>query len=261
MQLLRRHCALEESAVRHPPMIISPRILFPQDNRQAGAFTLIELLAVIAVLSTLMAISIPVIGRVSASARSSECVSNLRSLCSASGQYAQDHDGRYPPTFGSVSVDGVRITSTAWWQELYPEYCDNPKAFRCPEDRTGFPANYQETWIKNDRTVANGKVSYGVAGHSSGLTNYKASNQPLGRFTEPGRMVFLTEYQHRDRRLSTTSYGQYPRWPSEVVFPHDSKANVAFLDGHVQKFSAEELELANAEDRIIFNPADPLKTQ
>lgn len=242
------------------PMMVSSPILFPREGRGTPAFTMIELLAVVAIISTLVAISIPVIGRVSTSARSAKCVSNLRSLCGASGQYAQDHDGRYPPTFGSVSVDGVRITSTAWWQELYPDYCDNPRVFGCPEDQTGFPANYQETWIKNERIVANGKVSYGVAGHSSGLTNYKASNNPQSRFTQPGRMVFLTEYQHRDRRLSTTSYGQYPRWPSEVVFPHDSKANVAFLDGHIQKFSLEELELANAEDRIIFNPADPQKT-
>lgn len=60
------------------------------------AFTLIELLSVIAVIGVLSAILIPVVGKMRTQANLSESVSQLRQIGVAFSLYAQDHNGVYP---------------------------------------------------------------------------------------------------------------------------------------------------------------------
>jgi prepilin-type N-terminal cleavage/methylation domain-containing protein/prepilin-type processing-associated H-X9-DG protein len=63
-----------------------------------GAFTLIELLTVIAIIGILAAILIPVVGRARESARGARCISNLRQVGVAIYAYADDNRGSLPPT-------------------------------------------------------------------------------------------------------------------------------------------------------------------
>lgn len=65
-------------SLRHPP---GPR----------RAFTLVEVLVVIGVITLLVAILLPVLGRARAAARDASCLSNLRSLATASLAYAVDN--------------------------------------------------------------------------------------------------------------------------------------------------------------------------
>lgn len=64
--------------------------------RKKRAFTLIELLTVIAIISILSAILIPVVGQVRESAKRAVCSSNLRQIGLAVQLYANEHDGRLP---------------------------------------------------------------------------------------------------------------------------------------------------------------------
>jgi prepilin-type N-terminal cleavage/methylation domain-containing protein len=61
------------------------------------AFTLIELLTVIAIIGVLAAILLPVIGRVRESAKSSTCTNNLRQVGIAIQGYISDNKGSLPP--------------------------------------------------------------------------------------------------------------------------------------------------------------------
>lgn len=65
---------------------------------QNHAFTLIELLTVIAIIGVLAAILIPTIARVRESARNSRCATNLRQVGMAIQGYASDHKGSLPAT-------------------------------------------------------------------------------------------------------------------------------------------------------------------
>lgn len=61
------------------------------------AFSLVELLAVIAVIGVLAAIIVPVIGYTRAAARGAASMSNLRQLAAATHAYIADNRGLFPP--------------------------------------------------------------------------------------------------------------------------------------------------------------------
>jgi prepilin-type N-terminal cleavage/methylation domain-containing protein len=72
--------------------------LMNEANRRKRAFTLIELLIVIAIISILSAILFPVFGKARSSARRTACLSNVKQIGTAIGMYTSDYDGAFPNT-------------------------------------------------------------------------------------------------------------------------------------------------------------------
>lgn len=73
--------------------------MFDSPIKKPSAFTLIELLTVIAIIGILAAILIPVVGAVRERARSAVCQSNLRQWHTALLLYVEDNGGRMPNGF------------------------------------------------------------------------------------------------------------------------------------------------------------------
>ena len=72
-----------------------------------AAFTLIELLTVIAIIGILAAIIIPTVGKVRATARNAQCIANLREWGRGIMLYANDNKGTYTTkNFGSAGGSG-----------------------------------------------------------------------------------------------------------------------------------------------------------
>ncbi|MDR1283763.1 MAG: prepilin-type N-terminal cleavage/methylation domain-containing protein [Opitutaceae bacterium] len=67
-------------------------------RRENGAFTLVELLTVIAIIGILAAIIIPTVGKVRESARTAVCASNLRQTGAAIMLWGNDNKGLYLPS-------------------------------------------------------------------------------------------------------------------------------------------------------------------
>jgi len=78
---------------------------------RAAAFSLIELLAVIAILVLLLSILIPSLRRARELARRAVCLSNQRAIWPAATAFATDHEGLLPPAPGSDHRPGVVIWS------------------------------------------------------------------------------------------------------------------------------------------------------
>ena len=81
-------------------------------SRWRSGFTLIELLVVLSIISFLMAILLPALGKVRARARRIIGTGNLRQIVTAGNVFSCDNDERYPP---SVATIGLGDNWT--WQE------------------------------------------------------------------------------------------------------------------------------------------------
>ena len=111
------------------------------------AFTLLEILVVLALLATLSAMLFPVFARVRAKTRETTCLSNLRQIGLAMGLYAQDYDGLYP--YGADILDKRtahlvvepehfnEVKTMPYLHEVMVPYLKSKEIWRCPAD-TGF---------------------------------------------------------------------------------------------------------------------------
>lgn len=88
-------------------------------SRVKGAFTVIELLLVVAICFGTMVVLTPFVLMTKEWARRLDCANDLRRISLGIHTYARDHNGAFPRSLG----------------ELYPRYLADAKAFNCPESR------------------------------------------------------------------------------------------------------------------------------
>ena len=96
-------------------------------SRHKG-FTLVELLIVIAIITLLIAIFLPVMTRAREKARQTACMANLYNIQMSIRMYRID-EGAYPGPYDPVSGRGGM-------NALYPKYLESRNALICPSDRT-----------------------------------------------------------------------------------------------------------------------------
>src|SRR3954463_10193494 len=86
-----------------------------KSERVKAAFTLIELLIVIAIIAILAALLLPVLGRARESGRSAACLSNLHQIGIALQLYVQDNENILPTMYDTPlatnSLPGTNIVS------------------------------------------------------------------------------------------------------------------------------------------------------
>lgn len=108
--------------------------------RRRQAFTLVELLVVVAVLALLMAILLPSLGRARASAKRAACASNLKQIGVALRLHINRKNDRLPrvsflPSMGPFPLEGekpIRIVDV-----LKEEIDGETAVFLCPNDVPG----------------------------------------------------------------------------------------------------------------------------
>lgn len=114
------------------------RAWFPARGPQlrALAFTLVELLVVLSILSMLGAMLLPALARAREAARRASCQSNLREWGLVFKMYAgESRDGRWPPMqiYAASRPDDLRtIAAGPWVAAIYPEYLSDPNMVLCP---------------------------------------------------------------------------------------------------------------------------------
>jgi len=84
------------------------------------AFTLIELLAIIAIIGVLAGLILPAVQKSREKARQSYCKNNLHQLALGIDMWKNDHGGAMPQ----------------WLSSLYPQYVANQQSYICKSDNT-----------------------------------------------------------------------------------------------------------------------------
>jgi len=109
------------------------------------AFTLIELLIVIAIIAILAAILFPVFASARDKARQTACLSNEKQIGLGIMQYVQDYDESFPVSV--TATVGLNNESQMWYGQLVP-YTKSSSVYFCPSDTTTkysecpFPVSY-----------------------------------------------------------------------------------------------------------------------
>jgi len=113
-----------------------------------SAFSLVEMLVVLAIIAVLSAILLPVFWTVRGRARQASCSSNLHQIGTAMQMYVQDYDGRFPravdpsdklwpSTWGILPTFASEIPHLPYLQDALQPYAKSKNVFACPAD-TGF---------------------------------------------------------------------------------------------------------------------------
>lgn len=124
-----------------------------------GGFTLVELLAVLAVIGMLVAILIPAAGKSMRHAASTVCRHHLREVYQALHTYRLDHQGWLP----DVDDSSQGITDphgAAWFGRLIPRYLTDMSVLICPSDPIA-PADGPRGFLDGHPDPANAS-SYGL---------------------------------------------------------------------------------------------------
>ncbi|MBI4023434.1 MAG: prepilin-type N-terminal cleavage/methylation domain-containing protein [Verrucomicrobia bacterium] len=213
-------------------------------SKKRTAFTLIELLLVVAIISLLAALLLPALKAAKESAHSAKCVSNLRQIGLGINLYADENDGLLPRHVGA----GL---GQIWHQRLSP-YVNAPvtniytdlttTVFTCP--------SHKEKQVNGAYGL---RLSYGMVyaylddkyrlGFYDGTADYKVR---LADFRRPAEAALLGENNNYYRflyHIDTILYRQ---------FRHKNGMNFLFADGHSRYMSKGEI------DRKYLSGSDPL---
>lgn len=224
----------------HPCSLVSVR---GSKTKFRRGFTLIELLIVIAIISILAALLMPVFATARENARRASCASNLKSIGLAVAQYTQDYDEMYPLAIAGQPGPGTYTTQTDpalpgqkflvsdgavsghWvtWMDMLQPYIRNTQIFACPDTHIKITASYG--------------YNSALSGWRRGSYGGGASWQPmaLSEVKRPAETVLALDYNSGYSIYANGfEYGLWSSSPQPVLWPHLDGGNICYADGHVK---------------------------
>ena len=202
------------------------------------AFTLIEILVIIAIICLLAAILFPVFNRVRERARQSTCMSNERQMGLALMQYVQDNDDTYPYGYSqNMAVD---------WKTAITPYTKSSQVSLCPSNPNR-KLNYSYTG-----NTCNGYSWSTSVSRRNGVMGYQDTwgimlPAKLAEMASPSDLIVVLETNWKDGTLQPANYyfnnanGPSGPYQSVALFAgHFGRTNYVFADGHVKALTTRQ---------------------
>ena len=235
------------------------------------AFTLVELLVVIAIIALLISILLPVLSKVKRKAQQVGCASGEKQIYMALTMFTSEHKGHLPrPHFvGELSSDPTLVKLNAWCQQvanatghidldddkgaLWPYIKGREtrrKVLMCPGDEGEMLAGHpvMVAWPRN--------VSYSFNQHIYRDTTTPVLGLQMARVKESSQRILIYEelapndswcimgYSGDDvpsGRHSTNMSQAYRNNPNTTQYKTMGRGNHCFFDGHVEILSPAQL--------------------
>jgi prepilin-type processing-associated H-X9-DG protein/prepilin-type N-terminal cleavage/methylation domain-containing protein len=207
-----------------------------------AGFTLVELLAVVAILVLLITLLFPLVRTALQRAADTKCIGNLRILAVGAHSYAAEHNGRLPSRIQSSNEEGeVNNHSGEQWDAQIAQYIgvdlastsNRPTPFTCPAAKRNSSATVP--LARN--------LSYGLNRRMQ-PSDLRPAGPTLASLTNSHTLILIA-----DRQLTEGSNENYvtragannalfidERPGPTALLPYDRHGghiNILFVDGHV----------------------------
>jgi len=211
--------------------------------RMSRAFTLVELLVVMAIIAVLVSVLMPALQTARQMGQAAKCLHNVKSLSLAWFMYQSDHEERLFSGWTNGGFDHDWVKMDTWPTKnfgldrekdgirrgaLFP-YVNTVEAYHCPGDRRAAEAG-------------NGFRTYSVADCVSGVPDAWQSGwgYPATRFHQIGhpaaKYVFVEESDPRGYNWGTWVLNPIVpgAWVDPLAIWHYDRCILGFTDGHAE---------------------------
>jgi len=204
-----------------------------------SAFTLVELLVVIAIIALLMAILMPALRKAREQARRVHCIANTKTLSLAWYLYQDDNDGRIVGGDTRVAIDWV-ATPTGTLPEdkmdavrrgkLFSYTNKTLEVYRCPADLR----------LKDPRQYAYRSFSIPGGANGEDWGEYNEAKIYADLRSPATRYIFVEEIDPRGDNIGSWQMNVKSKtWTDPLAMWHNKKSTLGFADGHAEMHAWE----------------------
>ena len=189
---------------------------------------MIELLVVIAIIAILAAMLLPALASAKQRAWTIACNSNLHQISLGLTMFADDNNGRYPQSGGSIPWNLVAPNApTNGWMQQIADYTQSTNVYRCPANKL-LPDAAQSRF-----NYFNGvRAAFAAAGFQPAAVEVKRILLPSALVLAGDTLDFNVEDCDKDDYTQNCVGGPENGIPWEEWQAHSKGQNILFADGH-----------------------------
>ena len=221
-------------------------------NRQAAGLTITELLVVIVIIAVLAVLAITATRRAMDSARSANCVSNLRDLGAAALSYTSENNGCLPPIcqldYGKA---WTKEAANRWWPSFLSGSSDTPsnlvyKTWRCPEVRDAEFQKMSPDLVYSSYATLKPVVTFITPETPTGGMPLASIRNPekVWMFGDGGRPNGTADPNRYQTVAAIERYAKSWASANRPAFRHQGgkSAHYVACDGHVETLTRKDVE-------------------